>query len=63
MNTNSFTKHLFTIEEVSRVLIIPQKTINTLVSQNRFPKPLSVNPRLHYWTYEDLEKWVNMKKW
>jgi predicted DNA-binding transcriptional regulator AlpA len=61
MNTNTFTKHLFTIDEVSRVLIIPKRTINNLVSQNRFPKPLSVNPSLHYWTYSDLEKWVNTK--
>lgn len=60
MNTNTYKKHLFTIDEVSRVLIIPKRTINNLVSQNKFPKPLHVNQKVKYWTYDDLKKWVNM---
>lgn len=60
MNTNTFTKHLFTIDEVSRVLIIPKRTINTLISQNKFPKPLHVNQKVKYWTYDDLKNWVIM---
>ena len=50
---------LLRIEEVCDLTTLGKSTINLLVSQRKFPKPIHLSPTIKVWRLEDIVLWVN----
>ncbi len=50
---------LYRISDVSKITSLAKSTIWLWVSQDRFPKPLSLSPTVKAWRKVDIDAWID----
>jgi prophage regulatory protein len=55
----SDTNKLLRIREVCDLTSLAKSTIWLWVSQDRFPKPISLSPSIKVWRQSDIDSWVD----
>ena len=50
---------LYRINDVSKMTSLAKSTIWLWVSQDRFPKPISLSPSVKVWRQSDIDSWVD----
>ena len=54
-------KKFLRIKSVIEKTGLAKSTIWLWVSENKFPKPLKLSPRITVWEEEKIDKWMNQK--
>lgn len=54
-------KRFIRINEVINKTGIARSTIWLWVSENKFPKPIKLSPRITVWEEDEIEDWINKK--
>ena len=59
---NHPSNQLLKITEVAKLLTVSPRTIRRWMKAEGFPKPIEFSGKAHRWWLEDVENWVNARK-
>jgi prophage regulatory protein len=60
VNSNQVEK-LLRIQDVVSITTLSKSCINLWVSQNKFPKPLTLSSTLKVWKTTDIQNWIDFQ--